>query len=289
MDQRDFVWLFAANLALYRAVFVEEAELDGVVIGVRLHCISSVIRTGDSYYVGGQKITNRMRLIRLSVWPTVDAASGSTLLLAREVFAGAMANNAYTSDFWQQGGAPITVISVDRPVVDEQTAALADRWVERRTTSPGKPAVIGNNAKLSAFGADLGTEGANVSADKLRSSIARYFKMPPGIVNVPSEAGSLTYSTTEQEGIHLVRYTIQPYCNVIGRALSRYLPGNMDTGERVIIDPSKLTWADQLTRFTAWESALRGGWLSAEEVRAKEGYAPGAPEPVQRVTANVGA
>ena len=90
--------------------------------------------------------------------------------------------------------------------------------------------------------------------------------MPPGIVNVPSEAGPLTYSTVEQEGIHLVRYTIAPYCDVIGEALSAYLPGDYLLGDRIVLDPSRLTMADQLTRFTAWESAIRAGWLDKEEV-----------------------
>lgn len=276
MTRRDFLWLFAANLALYKAAWLEEARFAGQVVGVRIHCIDSVITVAGRQYIGGELITNPMRLVRMAVWPTVDPSTGSTIQLAREVFAGAMAANAYTSDYWQQGGSPTLVLKTDAPLSDTQATAVGDRWVDVRTTSPGRPPVLSHGADVKTLGADLGTEGASSSADALRASCARYFKMPPGIVNVMSEAGPLTYSTVEQEGIHLVRYTIQPYCDVIGEALSAYLPGDYLLGDRIVLDPSKLMMADQLTRFQAWQSALTAGWMTTDEVRARENLAPNA-------------
>jgi hypothetical protein len=285
LTRRDFLWLFAANLALYRSVYLEEASVGGEVIGVRLHCIAHVQKIGPDYYIAGQRITNRMRLVRQSVWPTLDPDTGSTISLAREVFAGAMAANAYASDFWQQGGPPTVYIKVAETITGDQADAIATRYVEKRTTSPGKPPVLGNGADIKGLTADLAAGGASESGDKLRASIARYFKMPASAVNVISEAGPLTYVTEEQEGIKLVKYTIQPYCDVIGEALSAYLPGDYLLGDRIVIDPMKFTRASQLTRYQAWESALRANWLTKDEVREQEGYGPApdeltAPAPV---------
>ena len=67
ITRRDFMWSFAANLALYQAVWIEEATFDGAVIGVRLHCTATVSKIGDDLYVGGKRITNRMRLVRRAV------------------------------------------------------------------------------------------------------------------------------------------------------------------------------------------------------------------------------
>lgn len=286
LTRREFLWLFTANLALYRAVYLEEATVGGQVVGVRLHCIANVMRQGDQFYVAGQLVRNRMKLVRLSVWPTLDIDTGSIINLAREVFAGAMSANAYASDFWQQGGAPVYYGKTEQNITTTQAEALQDRIVSQRTTSPGKPMVLGQGVDIKSFGADLGTDGANVSGDKLRASTARYFNVPPSFVNVLSEAGPLTYTTVEQESIRLVRFTIQPYCDVEGEALSAYLPGDYLLGDRIVINPNRLTTADQMTRFTAWESALRAGWIDAEEVRAAEGLPPGAPV---REVANVGA
>lgn len=288
MDRYDFLWLFAANLALYRAVYLEEAEFDGAVIAVRLHCIATVSRIAGEYYIAGQRVKNRMRLIRRSVWPTLDIDTGSTINLAREVFAGAMSANAYQSDFWQQGGAPVMYIKTEQPITGTQAEDISDRYIERRTTSPGKPPVMGFGADIKPLSTDIASAGANTSADKIRASLARYFGMPPGMVNVASEAGPLTYTTEEQEGIKLVKYTFTPYCNVIGNALSRYLPGDYLIGDRIVVDPSKFTRAGQLARFQAWESATRARWLDPDEIRAAEGYAPMSDEQRERfVTAPV--
>jgi phage portal protein BeeE len=49
------------------------------------------------------------------------------------------------------------------------------------------------------------------------------------------------------------------------------------------IDPTPLTRGEQLTRYQAWESALRAGWITTAEVRDAEGYPPQelpAPAPV---------
>jgi HK97 family phage portal protein len=279
--RRDFLWQFAANLALYRSVYLEEARLGGQVLGVRLHCIESVLRQGDDYYVGGQRVQNPMRLVRSSVWPTLDPLTGSTINLARQQFAAALASAAYQSDFWQQGGAPSLVLKTDQPITSTQAATIKDDWTTARAATPGAPAVLPLGLQVQPLSADMGSEGAHTSSDKLGASIARYFKMPPGIVNVRSEAGPLTYSTVEQEGIHLVRYTIQPYCDVIGEALSSYLPGDYLLGDRIVLDPSKLMTADQNTRYNAYAIATGTGpggtgigWMRVSEVREREGFAP---------------
>jgi phage portal protein BeeE len=98
--------------------------------------------------------------------------------------------------------------------------------------------------------------------------------MVPDLVNVPSAAGALQYQTDEQIMLRFVRITVQPYCDVIGEALSAYLPGDYLLGDRIVIDPRALLMADQFTRFQAWESALRAGWVTIDEVREKEGLRP---------------
>jgi hypothetical protein len=279
ITRRDFLWSFAANLALYQAAWLEEASFDGEILGVRLHCIATVSKIGDDLYVGGKRITNRMRLVRRAVWPTLDIQAGSVLQLAREVFAGAMAANAYQSDFWQQGGAPVMYIKTDQEITSTQAGDIGTAWETQRTTTPGRPPVMGRGADVKTLSVDLAQAGATMSADKLRASMARYFNMPPSYVNVQSEAGPLQYSTDEQLSIRLVKHTLMPYCDVMGEALSAYLPGDYLLGDRIVIDPSRFSRGDQLTRYMAWTQAIQAGWMDAEEVRAEEGLPPGAPEP----------
>ena len=97
----------------------------------------------------------------------------------------------------------------------------------------------------------------------------------------------MTYTNVEQESIHLVRFTVQPYCDVIGGALSEYLPGDPTTGRRVVIDPSRamkpdlLTWAQALTTLTG------GPVWTREEARVRDGL-PEAPLSGEFAAAPVG-
>lgn len=288
--RHEFLWRFAANLALYQAVWLEEATVGGQVLGVRQHCIANVTQVGTDKYVGGKLIRNRMKLVRLSSWPTLDLKTGSTISLAREVFAGAMAANAYQSDFWQQGGAPSLVLKTDQAITSTQAGAIRDEWSTQRASNPGKPAVLGMGADVKPLSVDLGAKDATSSTDKLRSSIARYFKMVPEMVNVPSEAGPLHYTTEEQIAIRLVRYTLQPYADVIGEALSSYLPGDYLLGDRIVLGLNNLLVADQNTRYQAWAIATGtapgqsgAGFMTIDEVRQREGLPPDA-ELQERVT-----
>lgn len=287
ITRRDFLWQFAANLSLYQAVYLEEASFAGEFVGVRLHCIESVLRQGDDYYIAGVKVKNRMRLVRMSVWPTLDPDTGATIRLAQEVFAGAMAANAYTSDFWQRGGPPTIYIKTEQEITTTQAGEIGDAWEAQRTTTPGRPPVMGKGADVKGLSADLSSAGSSESGDKLRQSVARYFKMVPDLVNVPSAAGALQYQTDEQIMLRFVRITVQPYCDVIGEALSAYLPGDYLLGDRIVLDPRVLLMADQMTRFLAWESALRAGWVTIDEVREREGLRPDSSLVKPEVTANV--
>jgi len=217
---------------------------------------------------------------------------GTVLTLARETFAAAMSADAFRSDFWQQGGAPVTVLTTDQPITDDDADAIADRWVAKRTTSPGKPAVLGKGAHANAFGADLGTDGAISAGDKLRAAIARYFGVPAYMINAPTEAGPLTYANTESFGLDLTRYTLSAYTDTIGDGLSDILPGDYLLGRRVVLDLSHLSRAEQLSRYQAWAIALDPdtGWMTKAEVRQAEGLPPdmaldpnGAPAPALEV------
>ena len=44
-------------------------------------------------------------------------------------------------------------------------------------------------------------------------------------------------------------------------------------GRRISLDLSHLTRGEQGARYTAYESGIRAGWLTPDEVRKAEGYA----------------
>ena len=268
----EFLWGLTATLMLYQRAWIQSADLDGTTIAIRYIAPSRVSDIGGKLRVDMQEVPrSSMRLYRRAVYPTLGGSESEVMQLAREVFAAEMAAGAYRSDFWQQGGAPVTIITTDAVISSTTAEDIADKWVERRTTSPGRPAVLGSGADAKSFGADLGTEGANQAGDKLKASIARYLGVFPSFVNVASEAGPLTYSTVEQESIRLVRFSVQPYCDIVGNILSDYLPGDPITDRHAIINPDKFMRPDLLTWYTALSTASGGPFITREEARVADG------------------
>lgn len=272
MGRWEFLWGLTATLMLYQRTWIQEATIDGVTVAIRYISPSRVTEAGGTMRVDLKEVDrSTMRLYRRAVYPTVTGDGSEVMQLAREVFAAEMAAGAYRSDFWQQGGAPILYLKTEQRLTDDQATGIQDRWVTQRTTSPGKPAVVGFGNDIKALGTDLGTEGANIAGDKLKASIARYLGVFPSFVNVASEAGPLTYSTVEQESIRLVRFSVQPYCDIVGNILSDYLPGDPIMDRHAIINPDKFMRPDLLTWYQALTTAVGGPFLTREEARSADG------------------
>ena len=103
--------------------------------------------------------------------------------------------------------------------------------------------------------------------------ICRIFGVPPSIVNAQS-GGSLTYSTSQQEMLAFYQLTLQPLFVAIETALSQdpdLFPITM-TGCQ--FDTDQLLRADLATRYASYVQGLGAGFLTVDEVRAREGLGP---------------
>jgi len=278
MTRREWTWLVSYFLALYSmAPVILRGGLDseGVPNSVVPYHPSRLSYADGAWFLDGAPVTDEVRVIRRTVIPTTDWRTASVLHLARIQVAAAMAAQEYAADWWVSGGAPVTVITTDQELTDPQADGIATRWSERRKLGPGtSPAVLGKGAKVATLGADAAAEGAMGAQDRIGADIARYFRIPPHLVNVPNLASSLTYANTESASTDLVRYTLNAYAGPIADFLSELLPGDYLTGRQVRLDLRALTRAEFESRTRGYESAIRAGWLSKDEVREYEGLPP---------------
>ncbi len=119
------------------------------------------------------------------------------------------------------------------------------------------------------------------------------------IVGVPLyflgvETSNRTYSNVEQEGIVLTRFHLAGAIRRVEAAFTSC----MRPGVAVAADLSDALRADTLTRYQAWNLGLLGGFLTPNEVRAREGLppvpggddlvAPAQPEPQDASTPDTG-
>ncbi len=275
ITRRTWIWLTAATMALYNGCYLRRRfgrDAEGVAMSLEPVAPGRVSWTNAvTVYVDGQ-LADPADLVWIPrmTFPTLTRELGSIMRLAREAFAAAAAADRYRAGFWEAGGAPSIYIKSDQDLTKDDADAIRDRYVERRTLKPGEPPVFGKGADLKSLGADMAGEHATDATSRLGTSIARYFGMPAWLVNVPSEAGSLTYANASAAGLDLVRYTLQPgYAGPIADAWSGELPGDYLLGRRVVLDLGHLTQGTILEQFQAYQIATGNRpWLLPSEVRS---------------------
>lgn len=274
MTRRNWLKWLVATLALYKGSYLwhESGVFDseGVPDSIRVVPPSRVNWDGANVYIDGEKVDpDSLRWVPRMVFPTVTRELGTLLRLAREPIAAAFSADIYRGDYWQKGGAPVWYVTADQAITNTEADTIKARLVAKRQGAPGEPLVLGKGGKLAGFGADLGLDGTSGSLARLASSIVRYFRVPPWLVNVQSEAGSLTYSNASAAGLDLVRYTLQPgYAGPIADAWSDYLPGGYLSGRRVVIDLAHLTRGTILEQAQAYQIATGDrAWMLPSEVR----------------------
>jgi HK97 family phage portal protein len=98
--------------------------------------------------------------------------------------------------------------------------------------------------------------------------IALAFGVPPYMLGVPGD--SSTYANVESRMIELRTFTLLPWIRRIESVLDSEFP----RGTSVKIKSDALLRADTATRYQAYESALRAGWITVDEVRALEDRPP---------------
>jgi hypothetical protein len=278
LTMREWLWKVTSTLALYNVCpLISRGGEDSEGVPWSVVPVSPPRLSWPSEgqpLLDGQPISpDSIKLIRRAMFPSLTIEQASLLRLAQDAFLAAEAAQGYAGDWWSSGGAPLITLSTDQDMTREQMDAMRERWNEIRALGSSVPAILARGVKAETFGADLGTSQADTAMERMGASIARYFGVPPAMVNVRSAYGSMTYSTTEAQGITFARYTLEPYAGAIGDALSDYLPGDYQVGRRISLDLSHLTRAEQGARYAAYESAIRAGWLNADEARKAEGYA----------------
>ncbi|MCP4245011.1 MAG: phage portal protein, partial [bacterium] len=92
------------------------------------------------------------------------------------------------------------------------------------------------------------------------------FGVPSHLVNVPSQ-DSKTYANVQDDTRFFVTFTLRPLAVKIEEALSTLLP----RGQQATFDFNSVLRGDTQTRYDAYETGLRAGFLTVDEVRALEG------------------
>ena len=273
LTRRQWIWLCIANMGIYNGVWLRDRfgrDVSGVPLTVEPIAPPRVSRDPVGLRIDGQLVDeSTMTYVPRTMFPTVPSAEHWLVRLARDTIAAAWAAESYRADFWQAGGAPVIYIKVDQPLTNTEAAAISDGYAERRSTAPGKPAVLGKGGEFKTLGADVAAAGAADATEKLGTAIAQFLGVPAWLAMVASPAGSMVYQNASAAGLDLVRYNLRPgYAGPLGDAWSDFLPGGYLTGRRIEIGLEHLTRGTVLEQAQAYAIATGNrAWMLPHEVR----------------------
>ena len=228
-------------------------------------------RTAVNYKWRGREMVPGIDLLvielqRLPGYPTgcgpFDAAA-STL-------AGVDSANSWSRDLFSSSGIPSGTIQVPGKLTKDEAEALKEQWQEQHRGGRSTAVLSGG---MTYEAVSLTPEQAQFLMTRALGiqEVARLLGIPQHFLNAgqsPGSGQSLTYTNVQAVFRELVMVLLYPtYLRRLEAAFSSLLP----RGQTVDFDLSDFVKADDGTRYTAYETAIRAGILTTEEVRKAEG------------------
>ncbi|PWJ02400.1 phage portal protein [Streptomyces sp. NWU49] len=203
----------------------------------------------------------------------VGGAEGlSPIGMARQSVGTGYAANAYIGSFFARDASPGGIVSVPGTLKDAQYERLTRQWrdLHEGFDKAHQLAVMEAGAKwekttLSPADAQF------LEVYKLtRSEIAGIFGVPPHMIG-DVERSTSWGSGIEQQSLGYVIYSLLPWLTRLERTANRLFG---DPSVYLKFNPDALLRGDTAQRFAGYAQARQWGWMSVNEIRAKEDEAP---------------
>jgi HK97 family phage portal protein len=197
----------------------------------------------------------------------------SRISRAPEVLGAALGLQQWSSAIWATGATPSVVVKLP-PVISPEGVARMKQHFETNH--------VGARNGRRVFYADHGAEVSTLSISPEDQEVlasrrftadecARLMGVPPPLVGIWDHA---SFTNSETAGRWFATFSLAPWARRIESAFARTVFGLDRATHSVEIDLSALTRGDFEGRWAANVAAVDAGILTADEVRAAEGYGP---------------
>lgn len=187
---------------------------------------------------------------------------------AKESLGLGLALEQYAATFFGNGSYAGGVIEWPGEITPEQARELVGSWEagHKGLRRAHRPAVLYGGAKFTPTTVNPSESQLLAERQFAVEEVARLFRVPLFALGVTTP-GAMSYASVEQQQLHFLTHTIQPYVVLLEDSLSRLL-FNPDTFIKFNI--SSLVRSDLATRTQAYSTALLAGYMSVNDVRALE-------------------
>ena len=210
----------------------------------------------------------------------------SPLAICRQAFGAAAAVDRAASTVFANGVRPSGVLSVDKMLNAEQRSELEQLLQEKFVGAlhAGRPMLLDNGLKWEQLSIDPQDAEMLESRRFSVEEVCRIFEVDPHLVG--QTLGNTTLgSSIESQTNSVMKFKMRKRLKRIEGAVWKQLltPPEQAAGLAVKFNVEAFLRADSVGRSDYYEKALRSGWMTINEVRAKEGLPPVAGGDVPRM------
>lgn len=228
-----------------------------------------------TYHVGGVRLPSGSVIHLRGALPYRDGHGQGVLNVNGADLGLAATIRQYAASVFTSG-VPAGYLRSSQPsMTQDQAVALKASWMAAHGNAKRSIAVLNSTTEfhpISISPVDAQLAGAREWG--LRD-IALAFGVPPYMLGVPGD--SSTYANVVDRMIELRTFTLLPWI----RKIESTLDSEFSRGTSLKIKSDALLRADTASRYAAYESALRAGWITIDEVRELEDRPPlGAQAPL---------
>ena len=224
-------------------------------------------RLERSYRWRGSEVTRREIVDIPMIRPAGQLAGLGPLDAIADVAATSGAALVWALGVFTDGAVPSGVLETPFELSADEALKLKTQWLGEHRGHRG-PAILSGGTKYSTVSWSISDAQLTALRDSATLDTARAFGIPPFMLAAAVAGSSLTYSNLSQIGVELVRFGILPsFLRRLEDAWSEQLP----RGTSVVFDTSAIERGDTTGRYADYETGLRAGFLTVDEVRRSEG------------------
>jgi HK97 family phage portal protein len=198
----------------------------------------------------------------------------SVIGLARQAIGLALATEEFGARFFGNGARPGIVLQHPGTLSDDAYDRLRDSWMQRHAGLEQSHRVAILEEGLNVHEVGIPPEDAQFLQTRRYQveEIARMYRVP---LHMLAQLDRATNNNIEQQSAEFLLYTIQPWLVRFEQAISqRVIPAAQRRKYFAEFMVDGLLRADIDTRYAAYATGRQWGWLSVNEIRARENMNP---------------
>lgn len=207
---------------------------------------------------------------------SLDGVNGvSVICYGANVFGSALAADQAANSTFKNGLMRTTAFKFPQLLKDNQREQAREAIaIISGALNAGKPAIF--EAGMDAMGIGIDPKDAQLLESRAFSveEICRWFRVPPFMVG-HSEKSTSWGTGIEQQQIGFLQFTLRPWLTRVEQAINTMLLTPADQARYYAeFNVDGLLRGDSAARREMYASATQNGWMSRNEVRAKENMPP---------------